>query len=370
LRRAGLVLAAVLLSGCALRSSKWRLTDAVLVPPGVSNAAVNHASFLFSAGVHAPGSCATSAHGVTVHSRGAKLRITVQRDQLAAAPPGWLSTWTAALSARGCVDVDDSLLLAERIAESVPMDPGVARDLLHPNPAVNGWRDLVRGGHLRVVGPVLREGAAPGASAIAEDSGHVTEVNGALTLELKASPDFVGYETDEYQIGRRVVAMSASVHVDGKETSLAAPRANYFQFSAQAAFFREFFLTRVSDADHDIAVLAAPTLAELDARTHEFIADPTLCRRIDCVLIPKEVAVTPMLVVSVNGKNVAVAIDSSIAGAMEAAGQAAPESVLPTLSIKRPHAGRLIPVVFDRSAGAILSLPLKGGEEIRWSTRK
>ena len=37
-----------------------------------------------------------------------------------------------------------------------------------------------------------------------------------------------------------------------------------------------------------------------------------------------------------------------------------------SLVILRPHAARLAKVDFDRSSDAILSLPLIGGEKIRW----
>ena len=355
---AGLVLAGLVLCGCAARSRNWRLTGTTLVPPGVRSASVARASFTFPAGA----SCAESAHGIKIQTRGKKLRVSVNRDELARAPAGWVSAWATSLSARGCMAAEATPLLAERIDESVPLDPHVARDLLHASPGTTGWIDLARGDRLRVISPVLRESAPPGASVIAGGE-KVSGTGTTLNIEAKASVDFLGYETDEYVIGRRITLLAATMHAGGKESPLAAPRVNYFRFDERDAYFREFFLTRVSAADHDIAVLAAPSPAELDALTKRFNADPSLCRPGDCVLIPSDVAVTPLTVISVNGASIAVPIGASLFAAIQAAKA---EQVLPTLSVRRPHAGRLAPVSFDRNTPAVLSIPLKGGEEIRW----
>ncbi len=86
-----------------------------------------------------------------------------------------------------------------------------------------------------------------------------------------------------------------------------------------------------------------------------------------CVLISREVAVTPYLAIRING-NDATCVHGGTVGRVidESGGQGTARGVMPSLTILRPYAGRLVPVRFDRDSAAILDLPLFGGEEIRW----
>ena len=61
-----------------------------------------------------------------------------------------------------------------------------------------------------------------------------------------------------------------------------------------ARFLRIVFLTRVSNADHDMAVLATKTQSELDEWTPKLQADPEgSCRTLrGCSWVPGGIAVT------------------------------------------------------------------------------
>jgi len=129
-----------------------------------------------------------------------------------------------------------------------------------------------------------------------------------------------------------------------------------------------FYLTRVSRADHDLAVLAAPSSAAMEERTHEFIANPDRCTASPeyCILIPRESAVVPHLLVMLQDKQVPVITGSNVGEALRTAGVAKPETALANLRVERRFNGRLTPVVFDHASKDILELPLFGGEVIRW----
>src|SRR5262249_41382397 len=133
--------------------------------------------------------------------------------------------------------------------------------------------------------------------------------------------------------------------------------------------YRLFYLTRVSQADHNVAILGAANRAELDRQTPAFSTDPSACEKAPprrCVALPKEVAATTYLTVTVNGAPPAVPVDSSIADALRTAGVSRPADVLASLIVRRKYHGALVPVEFDRGKPDVLVLVLAGGEEIRW----
>jgi hypothetical protein len=307
--------------------------------------------------------------------RGRAIRVTIKKDSLLAHPPGWLSSWGTSLEKRGCLGVGEGGALAARVTELMPLDPGAAFNLLHPSILTAGYVDLGPEHRLKVVGPILREGTPSGASAIGS-AGQTTESGGKLTVELRASKDFLGYETAWFGIqplagrpGARIVALSAEDNLQGKLSHPDKPRLDYFQFGPDAAFYRLFYLTRISQADHDIAVLAAPTKVELEEQTQRFAADPGICATGasgKCILIPRESAVVPHIVVTVAGSEIPIVTGGNVREALKAAGITQPTDVLRTLQVQRRYAGRLVPVLFSRSQPEILDLPLAGGEDIRW----
>jgi len=364
-----LAIVALVMTVCAGPAS-YRYGNHILIPPGVKNAAVLERTAIIP--IHAK--CSASEDGLRMERRGKNIRVTVQTKPLLAHPGGWLSTWSTSLEKKGCIEIGEGIVLASRIAELLPADPRAATTLLHPNAAFAGYVDLGPENRLKVVGPILREGAKPSASAIGDPK--TTVSGGKLNLELRASADLIGYETAWFAIqpvagkpGAQIAFLYADDNIDGKQSRAGKPRLDYFQFAPDAAFYRLFYLTRVSRADHDIAVLSAPTKADLEIRTASFAADPAICTTSAqgwCVLIPRESAVVPHLVVTAGGAEIAVIAGGTVRDALKAAGVAQPASVVATLRVQRHFAGKLSPVVFERNREEILELPLAGGEDLRW----
>ena len=115
-------------------------------------------------------------------------------------------------------------------------------------------------------------------------------------------------------------------------------------------------------------MLAAPTQTELEELTQRFAADPEICATIAgrCILIPRESAVVPHIVVTAAGSELPIVNGGTVRDALKAAGVTKPEAVLFTLEVQRRFAGRLVPVLFNRGQSEILDLPLNGGEDFRW----
>jgi hypothetical protein len=132
-------------------------------------------------------------------------------------------------------------------------------------------------------------------------------------IELSAGDDFVGYETSFYRVspsaqsGVSIEFMSSAVTVDGKDSQKQQPIVRLFQMPAASRHVRLVFLTRVSRADHNQAILAAAELDELDRLTRLVEADPaTSCRVQDssyCEWVPDGVAVRAEKIDPVHRRN-------------------------------------------------------------------
>jgi hypothetical protein len=373
--------ALLMLTACATRQTApgiYRLVDTgsarILIPPGVSDAGATSRTFDFRLSKPAGSSCRATNDALRVEPRHGSLRVTVDRSALLTHPAPWLAHWSTSLEQQGCLSPGEAASLAEQIVEAVPLNPSDAYGILHAGAAIAGYLDLVSGYRLKLVSPILREGAAPGASSLATEE--VSGTGNQLTVTVKSSRDFLGYENSWYAVasrspqpGARVVFAAAESHIGDQVTKSQQPRTNHFEFPTAAAYFRLFYFTRVSQADHNVAVLAAATRAELDRLTPAFTTDPDACARTPmqmCVALPKEVAVTTYLTVTGNDAGVEVPVESTVADALRAAGLARPVEALPTLSVRRNYHGALVPVEFDRSKSDILTLKLSGQEDLRW----
>ena len=362
-----------LFSGCASRHlSTYRYVTIaetrILIPPGAKDAEVTKRSLDFPAGTTADRTCAASDEGIHVALRGQSIRVTAQREGLLKLPPGGLALWAASYEKRGCVATGAGLQLATRIAETLPLDPKVFDALLHPGPLHGGYVDLVAGSRLKVVSPILRDPAQRDNFIVETPTGSGDR---SLAVVVKPTSNFLGYETVWYKIeprpdgiGERIAFVSGESRIGDQVETEASPRTDYFVFAPDAVCFRLFFLTRISKADHDIAILGAPTIAALDEMTSRLQENPQDCRM--CVMIPQDVAVVAHFAVTVNGKEVAVTTGASVATAISASGEQNPERVIPTLELRRPYANTLVPVTFDRTKPYILRLPLRGGVDLRF----
>ena len=122
-----------------------------------------------------------------------------------------------------------------------------------------------------------------------------------MSLTVKTGSDFLGFETAYYSVDAksgRIAQTSVEASLDGKpaEPRQAPLAKGPFPSSQDARFVRLVFLTRSSDADHDMAVLTARRQADLDVWTLKLKADPEgACRAAGryCSWIPGGIAVTP-----------------------------------------------------------------------------
>jgi len=141
-----------------------------------------------------------------------------------------------------------------------------------PTMANGTYVDLQPGWRIRTVTPILRSGKfMPDFKATAVADG---------AIELSAGDDFIGYETSYYlvtsgkQSGIAVAFASAENTIDGKTYRQAQPLVRVFDFSGSARYMRLIFLTRVSRADHNQAILVAASLDDLNRLTQQVESDP------------------------------------------------------------------------------------------------
>jgi hypothetical protein len=398
-------------SGCAARSgaASYRLfaqpEQRLLIPPGVKDAAVTRRSIEFrtAAGAGACGQGEPQREGQPQgedavrlqRRRPGRLRLTVDRDALEKQPAGWLTQWAAALERRGCIASGEGLRLATSLAHAVPLRLQTEQRLLNADVRSSGYSDLWPGYRLRVVSPVFRDGAPPGASALQPES-KVEAAAGGLIVTAKASPDLIGYETAWYALepraggGARIVPQYAEFHSEGEVTREPAPRRNHLAFDPAMAYFRLLFMARRTESnDHDIVVIAAATQPKLDEKTQALEAGTESCAAASsdapesaraiasesatagtpesaCTVAPAQVAILVFLRVTVQGREVLAHPGDTLDSALREAGAADPAEILSTLVVRKPYEGRLTPLEFSRAAPDILDLPLAGGEEIRW----
>ena len=343
-----------------------------MVPPGVASPDLARRTFV----AHIPPGtrhCAIESAAVQLQLRNERLHVTVTRDALLAQPPGWLSDWGVRAEAQGCVATGQGQELAERIVESLPLDPAAAFRLLHPSTVASGYVDLGPETRLQVFSPILRDGATTQTPAV--ETAQVSGAGAQLDVQLKMSPNVIGFETAWYALepnpgrpGCHIVPLSADRSIQGAVEHLPAPATNYFQLPPDAAFFR---LLYKSDANGVTAIVAfAATRGELGLRA-QAAANPAACEKLQagCRALPRNVGVNPFLVVKVNGAEVVVPVGARLSAAIQAAGVKNPGTLLPGLRVMRPFGGKPTPIVFDPQSRDILDLPLTGTEQISWPAK-
>ena len=109
----------------------------------------------------------------------------------------------------------------------------------------------------------------------------------------------MGYERDFYSVkpdgnGVRVRFNGGDLWQNGKSQKVHAPRVSVFQGVA-GNHVRLVFLTRVSKADHDMAIVSSSDLARLEAITHE-VTNRAECHGdgdASCAWVPNGIAVRP-----------------------------------------------------------------------------
>ncbi len=163
--------------------------------------------------------------------------------------------------------------------------------------------DIRAGWRLTAVTPILKSGGYVLKSLDRQNSGN--------TITLSADSDFLGYEVSHYAVrgqrgGRvRVEFSSAEITRDGKTLPQSQPIVPLFQLARRINFLRLIYLIRISQADHNMAVVVASRLDALDALTRQVQADPMdgckVSRDASCSWIPEGIAVRPEALGIVDG---------------------------------------------------------------------
>lgn len=159
--------------------------------------------------------------------------------------------------------------------------------------------DLKAGWRLRVVFPLLRSG---GYIAVSKQPSEGNDV--------KVSQDFLGYEKDYYKIeaaeGQRIKIAFLKTELWEKGKFHSRPQTSLPLFSGvdKSSYVRLIYLIRASQADHNMALVAADDPAILEAITQR-VTSTAVCEPAPagfCAWVPPGVAVTPEEELTVNGK--------------------------------------------------------------------
>jgi hypothetical protein len=160
-------------------------------------------------------------------------------------------------------------------------------------PASRNYEDLEAGGRLRIVQPLL----APGKTQPALSNSQVT----GATITLSAL-GLIGYQTAYYAItGKRgghvrLTFLSAETSKDGVTTPLPRPPSLPFPLPRGAAYIRLIYLQRVSQSDHNMAIVSANRMNVLDAVTKQIENNQRACAttpQASCSWVPSGIAVRP-----------------------------------------------------------------------------
>lgn len=165
----------------------------------------------------------------------------------------------------------------------------------HPEPLERAYIDIESGWRLRVVAPILKSGSF---------DMHIKEQrqeNGVVVL--KTGEDFEGYETDFYTVlskrdGLNVRLSSARItRPDKNEMRPLRPLDSILDLPRDTQSLRLLFLVRVSESDHDQAVLTATSAQDMDAITNAVLEHPIEnCRtqaQATCAWVPRGIVIRP-----------------------------------------------------------------------------
>ncbi len=145
--------------------------------------------------------------------------------------------------------------------------------------------DLQEGWRVRVVTPLLAGGGYQVKAMTVQEKGN--------NLTLRASQDFLGYETSYYavQSNGRVRFTQAETMRDGQSASQPKPVHPLFQKQPGGRLVRLLFLERASTSEHNMAILTARNLKSLEQLTARVRQDPAgACQR-GCEWVPAGIAV-------------------------------------------------------------------------------
>jgi hypothetical protein len=353
------------LSACAHPMfTSWRLTNNVMVPPGIAGPTITQGTVRVDVG-------SRSRCPRDIQARRKQIVVTMSRDRLSSQPGGWLTTFAEDLEAQGCIAPGEAVRLANGIAQSLPLEMNAASRLLYPND-----RTVVKlepGVRLQVMTPIMVEGADPDAplieAATTTINGNIVNVDGRFTNNV------LGYEMASYSVAARkqapgvsISTVSAERHINGQTERVSTSIRNYFQPLSAASFYGLFY--KGGQTEFTALIVGGLDKGDFDRRTNLMMSETaSSCEVLNnemCVEVPKRVAINPMVSVTVNGTEMLLNWGATVSSAIRAAGELQPNTLLPRLSIFKPYRGATAAVEFDHTDSAILNLILTGGETVSW----
>jgi hypothetical protein len=155
------------------------------------------------------------------------------------------------------------------------------------------YQDVTAGSHLRIMLPLL-EGS----------NSHLTfgpsETNGnEITLSARNLTGFqlLHYSAEGDQTGKiQLKFVTAEITKVGHTHTQMVPPPMPFPLPQTKQFVRLVFLVRVSEADHNMAIIAAGDRTALASFTTQVSRNPAACQtanKLFCVWVPQGVAVRP-----------------------------------------------------------------------------
>jgi hypothetical protein len=129
-------------------------------------------------------------------------------------------------------------------------------------------------------------------------------------MTLSAGKDFMGYETSYYLVrknrwaGLDIQFLSAEATQDGMTRAEPKPTVKLFQLPRRRRYIRLIYLRRVSQSDHDMAVLAVDNAAVLTDATKQVQMDASTCHdthELSCSWVPAGIAAIAERLKDVNG---------------------------------------------------------------------
>lgn len=160
-------------------------------------------------------------------------------------------------------------------------------------PPSREYFDLQPGQTLRVITPLLRSGNLRLAGRAATQ----TKPDDNLSMTVESKGDFLGYEESIYTVGPgiRITFSRAESVIEEVRTPQSNPRVPLFQLPRRSRHVRLLYLLRSSQADHNMAILAAPNASSLERLTAAVRANPAAaCEAPRCTWVPAGIAVRPL----------------------------------------------------------------------------
>ena len=228
----------------------------------------------------------------------------------------------------------------DTILRSTPAESQAAHDLRYNDYRRNGMLDLSNGMALRVIVPIMDDGSYV-ASKLGQGKADGLKAIETLRYTINREPD-----------GRLHLQLATVERREGEvDAKPAKPAVDILRPLPAAKHFRLIFLTRVSSADHDMAILTAEHKSKLDVESAQLRCEA------GCLWVPKGIAVRPEIEIKVNARPTYVGIDATVRTL---------NPKVETLQIQRLYGARHYPILFDRTKAHIEHLMLLPGDVLTW----